>query len=81
MGSAELIKRVSYTVLGHRVLAVCVAMYGESGKLIDWTVYVDAVPGRDHEKEHLQVAISGDKPGFIIAKTLFPEMDKKKYRC
>ena len=58
-----------YTQLGHRVLAVLSRGVGE------WRVYVDAVPGKNHEEEWEEVARFGDKQreevGRAIAENLF----------
>ena len=59
----------AYTQLGHRVLAVL------SRRVDGWCVYVDSVPGHNHDQEWQAVADLGDKQreavAIAIAATLF----------
>ncbi len=55
--------------LDSKVLAV--AVIGDVG---DWTAYIGAVEGRDHNIEQHEVARSGSKLPFELAKILFPEL-------
>lgn len=54
--------------LGCRVLAVAVV----DDQINDWSAYIDAVPGQNHEKEKGEVARKGDKLSLEIARYLFP---------
>lgn len=53
-----------YTQLGHRVLAVL--SIGVDG----WRVYVDAVPGQNHDREWQEVARVGDKQREPVARAI-----------
>lgn len=66
-------KRIEYFCLANRVLAVAVGGY----VIKDWSAYIDAVPGIDHENEYDKVLSDGIKLPYEIAKILFPEFDKK----
>jgi hypothetical protein len=61
--------------LADRVLAV--ASLDDHG---DWSVYVDAVPGYNHDCEWDSVAANGDKQSKEIACVLFPYLEQKPYR-
>lgn len=56
--------------LANRVLAV--AVRGELGT--DWTAYIDAVPGIDHDREAQFVTENGTKLPREIAAILFPNI-------
>jgi hypothetical protein len=62
-------KVIRYKALGARVLAVATV-----GAVGDWSAYVDAVPGKSHEKEAEEVAGTGDKLPEDLAKFLFPDL-------
>lgn len=66
---------IGFVPLASRVLAVCVC--GTAG---DWAVYIDAVPGKDHQLEKEDVLLVGNKVKKELAFILFPLMDKKKFR-
>ena len=66
--------KYEHFALASKVLAVAVS------NEYDWTVFVDAVPGRDHDKEAKRVAEYGDKADIPLAKLLFPNYDIEKYR-
>jgi len=66
---------VGCCVLGSRVLAVAVA-----GAIGDWSAYIDAVEGLDHDKEIPRVMSTGNKLSQRIAVVLFPQLDPKKFR-
>ncbi len=82
----------SYNALASKVLAVAVLSYeivpNENSKtatageesLYDWAVYIDAVPGINHNQEYMNVAQKGDKCPKQIATILFPSFDTEKYR-
>ena len=73
-------KKFEFTALATRVIVVCVANYRETKELFDWTCYIDAVPGIDHDKEYMQVAKFGTKLEPKMASMLFPNFDIEKYR-
>ncbi len=56
--------------LASRVLAV--AVRGDLGT--DWTAYIDAVPGINHDREAQLVAEHGTKLPYEIAVILFPKI-------
>ena len=71
--------KYSMNALATRVLSVAVVHY-EDGELFDWSVYVDGVPGHDHDNEFMKVARLGAKLSSEMAVMLFPEFDITKYR-
>jgi len=46
----------------------------------DWTVYIGAVPGIDHEKEWQEVAQYGTKLPKEVGEILFPGLKALKWR-
>lgn len=67
--------------LATKVLAVAVInKRNDTGKLFDWTAYIDAVPGQNHEEEYMDVARVGDKLPKEIGIILFPNLDSNKWR-
>ena len=69
--------------LAHKVLAVAVICFHKKDgvtELIDWAVYVDAVPGHNHELEKFDAARTGDKIARAVACVLFPHLPTDKYR-
>lgn len=68
-------KMVMWRVLGHRVIVVA-----KEGQVNDWAAYIDAVPGQNHNNEWQQVRDHGDKISERVARVLFPEFDKLRYR-
>jgi len=73
-------EKYNYIALSSKVLAVAVINYTEDNQLFDWAVYIDAVPGMDHENEYVSVAAVGAKQSKYIAIALFPRYDINKYR-
>lgn len=67
-------------VLAQRVLAVAVINLKDNNELFDWAVYIDSVPGHNHELEKELVARLGCKQSKELASHLFPELEKEKYR-
>lgn len=65
-------KILRYVPLASRVLAVAVL-----GERNDWSVYIDAVPGINHNKEQIVVAQHGDKISLELASIIFPEYAEK----
>ena len=61
-------QRVKYIALAQRVLAVAVA----SLDVKDWSAYVDAVYGINHDHEWQNVAEQGAKLSQDVATLLFP---------
>lgn len=72
--------RHRYYPLACRVLAVAVINEYETVPFYNWAVYIDAVPGQNHENEYLEVAKSGSKTLKEIAGILFPCFDIERYR-
>jgi hypothetical protein len=66
---------MEYKALDKQVLAV--AVEGEVG---DWSAYIGAVEGRNHEQEFEEVAKHGTKLHRKIAELLFPEWKKLVWR-
>jgi len=60
-----------YKSLASRVLAV--AHYGTE----TWMVYIDTVPGMNHDDEFMSVAHNGEMLDERIAKILFPSIAEK----
>jgi len=60
-------RRVDYVALASDVIAVAV-----EGHIEDWSAYIGAVPGHNHEKEYHKVMETGDKLDKRIAEILFP---------
>lgn len=58
--------------LSPRVLVVAIA--NKVGQ--EWSAYIDAVSGGNHEEEFMQVAKRGTKLNYALAKILFPSLDK-----
>jgi len=59
---------VSYKALSSRVLVVA-SVNTEVG---DWAAYIDAVPGKSHDKEYQEVGRTGSKLPKKVAEMLFP---------
>lgn len=82
--------RIIMHALAARVLAVAsvhVLEEGEGeriglteGDIFDWSVYIDAVMGMNHEDEMEEVLRFGSKLPVEVAHVLFPEFDVKRYR-
>lgn len=68
-------KRVRYTPLSMRVIAV--AVEGEVG---DWSAYIDAVEGKNHFIEYKRVLENGTKLPREVAEILFPEFKDLNWR-
>ena len=66
-------RETRHRALGTSVLAV--ARQGGAG--FDWSAYIDAVPGQNHDAEAPAVIKDGDKLPFEIAKALFPDFAEK----
>lgn len=72
--------------LASRVLAVAVITWHikepeDQKTMIDWSCYIDAVKGVNHEIEKMVVSHHGDKASKEIACVLFPCLPKDKYRA
>jgi hypothetical protein len=65
---------VRYKVLAMRVLAVATTRVEGT-----WAAYCDAVPGQNHEREHADVLLYGDKLAEVLARPLFPEFKDVPY--
>lgn len=46
----------------------------------DWAVYIDAVPGHNHELEWSEVAKHGTKVSKEMGELLFPEFKEYRWR-
>ena len=65
-------------VLAQKVLAVLViTCCSETGKWYNCIVYIDAVPGENHDNEYLRVAKAGTKIPPTIASEIFPDLKEK----
>ena len=60
--------------LARDVLVVASAGFGE------WSAYIGAVPGSNHEKEWVRVFEGGSKVEYWLAKTLFPNLVNNEWR-
>lgn len=65
-------RKVEYRDLDSRVLAVAV-----EGAVEDWSAYVGAVNGKNHDEEYEEVASNGSKLPQKIAELLFPDWAEK----
>ena len=61
----------TYTALDKNVLVVAL-----KGEIDDWGAYIGAVAGQSHTQEAEEVARTGSKLPYWMAKKLFPSMDK-----
>jgi len=66
---------LEYRALDYKVLAVAVA-----GGIGDWTAYIGAVEGKDHDLESNVVARKGSKLPQRVAELLFPGQKKLHWR-
>ena len=64
-------KQIRYVALDARVLAVAV-----EGSVKDWSAYIGAVDGHDHDVEFHEVRDNGAKLPYEVAKVIFPDFDK-----
>jgi hypothetical protein len=63
--------------LSKKVLAIAAI----NPKIGDWSAYIDAVPGINHDVEKYEVARSGEKLPYQVAKLIFPlEAQNYKWR-
>lgn len=62
-----------YFALASRVLAVA----KQGGRGDDWSAYIDAVDGKDHDQEWQKVVTHGTKLFYAYAKVMFPDFDKE----
>ncbi len=70
-----MVKKYHARALSSKVLAV--ASFDE--QVGDWSAYIDAVAGEDHDAEFMEVAKHGDKLSHDLARVLFP-YENKVYR-
>ena len=63
-----------YRALARRVLVVA-----QTRVECQWSAYVDAVPGYNHEDEWQEVLHHGAKAPEGVARALFPEFDDVQY--
>lgn len=73
-GFSEL--RSTHKALARQVLAVAVA----DTEYQLWAAYIDAVPGKNHEREVPEVQKHGCKLSKELACFMFPQFDPDKYR-
>ena len=64
-------QRIGWTALDHRVLAV--AVFEPCG---EWTAYIGAVPGQNHDSEWMDVMKHGTKLPHEAATVLYAPMLK-----
>jgi hypothetical protein len=77
--SAEL-DDVEPKIIGQRALAMKVLAVATAGEVGDWSAYIDAVPGKSHSQEAVEVARKGVKLDKRIAAILFPDFNIKSWR-
>lgn len=70
-------KRLRYKALNYRVLAVCVVAPDVPGY---YKVYIDAVPGSNHDIEQHEVHRHGVKLDWPIAGMLFPQFEEAGFK-
>jgi len=68
------IKNKLYRIVPLATRVLVVASVNTSVK--DWSAYIDAVPGENHENEWEEVARFGAKISQEMATLLFPELEK-----
>lgn len=68
-------KRTRRIVLDMRVIAVAV-----EGEVRDWSAYIGAVRGDNHENEWQEVARKGTKLPKEVAELLFPDFKNLTWR-
>lgn len=66
--------------LATKVLAVVVINRKEDGEIFDWSAYIDAVKGHNHNNEWQRVCSMGDKLPLEIAKVLFLDLPIDNFR-
>ncbi len=64
---------LDYYTLDSKVLCVAVA----HEPMDDWSAYIGAVEGKNHEQEFKEVKAEGSKLRYDLAKILFPEFDER----
>lgn len=69
-------KQTEYKALAKNVLCVAV-----EGSVRDWAAYIGAVAGISHSEEWHEVRDDGAKLPEEIAKILFPNFRKLRYRA
>jgi len=73
MNSKTNVQKVYYwRGLAKKVLAV--AVHNDFGSFQEWTAYIDAVEGKNHDEEYLRVVFHGEKLDKRIAAILFPNL-------
>ena len=65
-------KETRCRVLDSKVIAVASATKAVG----DWSAYIGAVPGRNHQEEWEKVAEEGSKLPYEVARVLFPSFDR-----
>lgn len=68
-------KMIHWKALDIRIIAVAV-----EGNAFDWTAYIGAVEGYNHEKEWQDVKDNGSKLQKEVAEALFPEFKLLRWR-
>ena len=69
-----------WRALAQHVIACASLILHDDGSVFEYAVYIDAVPGHDHNQEYIPVSKVGDKVGKKIAEAIFPELKGNKYR-
>lgn len=67
--------RTKYIALDYRVLVVA-----KEGTNHDWSAYIGAVKGSNHDEEWQEVASNGSKLPKAVAEVLFPDFKALSYR-
>lgn len=68
-------RKAVYRALDTKVLAVAV-----EGVVGDWSAYIGAVAGRDHDREAKGVMEYGTKLPKAVAEILFPDLKRLRWR-
>ena len=68
-------RKTRWMALDSRVIAVAV-----EGSIGDWTAYIGAVQGKNHNEEWEEVAQRGTKLPKEVAQLLFPDFKHLVYR-
>ena len=63
-------EEIFYRALDSKVLAIAVI----NPAVGDWSAYIGAVPGMNHEQEKTEVARTGNKLDQNIARLIFPDI-------
>ena len=71
--------QVWHPIIRVRALATCVLVVAQTRIECAWSVYIDAVPGHNHDHEYEAVLRHGAKLSESLARHLFPEFTDVPY--